>query len=180
MKRKLDFKHLNKDDIEKKLSFRKKKKVNGKNIDKNDKDEYLIKSAMKKLSDKNLVHYPTVDSVTADAMTLLGAFGITINTEFDADLDLKQTVSDSETIENPNIEDKNLKNLKNKKKDAKDKFPDPDDPFYKLGKKQRQFKQRSSDTQAIELPELAIQKVAAAISEINLDSSSETKFDEFK
>ena len=113
-------------------------------------------------------------------MNLLATFGMTINTELDENLDLKQTVTDSETITNPNIEDKNLKNIKNKKINAKDKFPDSDDSFYKLSKNRRQFKQKITSTQVETLPELAIQKIAASISEVNLDPSNQTKFNEFE
>jgi hypothetical protein len=174
-------KHFNKKDLEKKLRFTKSKKINGKNIKKSDKEKYLIMSAMKKLEEKQLITYPELDSLTVAAIDLLGSFGMAVNTSLDADLDLKQTVTDTETINNPNIEDKNLKNLKNKKKNAKDKFPDPDDSFYKLGKKQRLFKQKQAESAGAEqMPELAIQKVAAAISEINLDPSESTTLEEFK
>jgi hypothetical protein len=163
-----------------KFSNASKKTINGKRISKSQKDEYLIMSAVEKLVDKNLTNYTTTDSLTGEAINLLSTIGVTIDTTLNKDLDLKKEVTDTETITNPNIEDKNLKNLKNKKTDAKDKFPDPDDSFYKLGKQQRQFKQRDNGNQATMLPELAIQKIAAAISEVNLDPSDETKFDEFK
>jgi hypothetical protein len=81
----------------------------------------------------------------------------------DESLDLKQDVTDTETINNPNIEDKNMKNMKNKKKNAKDKFPSTEDSFYKLGKKQRSRKQSHSSELAQDLPELAIQLMAAAV-----------------
>ena len=167
-------------DLKTKFSNASKKRINGKNISKTQKDEYLIMSAVEKLVDKNLTSYTTTDSLTSEAINLLSTVNITIDTTLSGDLDLKKTTTDSETINNPNIEDKNLKNLKNKKTDAKDKFPDTDDSFYKLGEQQWQFKQTKYSDQAVMLPSLAIQKIAAAVSEVNLDPSDETKFDEFK
>ena len=102
-------------DLNTKFSNASKKRINGKNISKTQKDEYLIMSAVEKLVDKNLTSYTTTDSLTSEAINLLSTVNITIDTTLSGDLDLKKTTTDSETINNPNIEDKNLKNLKNKK-----------------------------------------------------------------
>tara|TARA_B100000700_G_C14985586_1_gene828646 strand:- start:1195 stop:1773 length:579 start_codon:yes stop_codon:yes gene_type:complete len=151
-----------------------KKRINGKTISReNDKKDYDLMTALKKMKKKGLANFSTIDQnaaavldidpLTADALQLLGAFGITIDTSLDETLDLKQDVTDTETINNPNIQDKNLKNMKNKRVSAKDKFPDTDDSFYKLGSKQRARKQSHDSQLAQELPELAIQMMAASV-----------------
>ena len=151
-----------------------KKRVNGKSISKKkEKKNYELMAALEKLERKGLANFSNIDQsaaavlnidpLTANAMQLLGAFGITVDTSLDESLDLRQDVTDTETIDNPNIQDKNLKNMKNKKKNAKDKFPDTDDSFYKLGKKQRSRKQTHTSQLQQDLPELAIQLMAAAV-----------------
>ena len=150
-------------------------RINGKGIDKSKSPRrYNIQSEMAKLKEKGLVDFTNltdeaatvleINPLTADALALLGSYGIALNLSLDEDLDLKQDTTDSEVVNNPNIEDKNLKNRKSKKSSAKDKFPDVDDSFYKLGKQQRLMKQKSSSQLAEPLPETAIQTIASALS----------------
>jgi len=173
---------INKQDLEKKLSFTKRVNINGQNIDKNtEKTKYHIMSGMKKLADKGLVTYSSDagdESLTSESLVLLSAMGITVNTTLTKDINLKDYATDTEVIENPNIQDKDFKNMKGQQIDGADKFPDKDSSFYKLDERQRQFKQ--SGAAASQESDSAIQKMTADISFINLDPKSETKLKQFQ
>ena len=181
--RSFNAKNANKKDLEKKLSFTKRANINGQNIDKNTEEtKYHIMSGMKKLADKGLVTYSSDagdDSLTSESMVLLSAIGITVNTTLTKDINLKNYATDTEVVENPNIQDKDFKNMKGQQTDGTDKFPDKDSSFYKLDTKQRQY-QDVSAPKASQKSELGIQKIAADISFANLNPKNETKLKQFQ
>ena len=165
--RSFNTKNANREDIKKKLSFTKRANINGQNIDKEaDKSKYHIMSGMKKLADKGLVTYAadSSDSLAEDAKSLLSVLGVTIDSTLTKEIDLRARATDTETIQNPNIEDKNLKNMKNEKITAVDKFPDTSDSFYNLDAKQRQHIQKKNTSIRVDIPgQSSIQKLAADI-----------------
>ena len=189
--RKFNKKNFNKEQLDKKLRRYDSVNINGETIDKNNEEsKYRIMSGIERLNSKGLAEFSTIskeaaalinmEPLTADALTVLSSIGISVDVTYPADLDLKDDIDDLTTIDNPNIEDKDLKKMKNKLVDAKDKFPDPEDTFYKLGTKQRQFKQAKLQSDAPSLPEVAIQKLTADISAVCLSPQHGGNLEQFK
>ena len=173
--RSFNAKKATKKDLQAQLAYLKKARINGKNINKETaKEEYQIMAAMRRLKNKGLAEYSTIDSAAADllqiepltsnAMILLSARGVTVDFTLSGDINLKSYATDIEIISNPNIQDDDYKAMKAEQVKATDKFPDTKGSFYKLGSKQRQFKQSHDSQLALMLPERAIQKLAADLS----------------
>jgi len=139
-----------------------------------------IMTGMQKLSDKNLANFTNSDSLTAEAVALLSALGASVDSTKGRDYNLTSTQTDKEIIENPNIEDKNLKNMKSTLTDAKDKFSSAQDPFYNLDEAPRQFRQIQADkAKTKKTPQRAIQRLAADIAVINNSRLYKTKLKQF-
>jgi hypothetical protein len=181
--RSFNSKNASKKALEKKLSFTKKANINGQTIDMTtEKTKYRIMSGMKKLEEKGLVTYSSDagdDSLTNDSLALLSAIGVTVDTSLTRDIDLKDFATDTEVVENPNIQDKDFKNMKGQQIDGADKFPDKDSSFYELDNKKRQYQDKSTNS-VLQKSELGIQKIAADISFVNLNPKYATKLSEFK
>jgi len=181
--RSFNSKNASKKDLEKKFSFTKKANINGQTIDmETEKTKYYIMSGMKKLEEKGLATYSSDagdDSLTSDSLALLSTIGVTIDTSLTKEINLKDYATDTEVIENPNIQDKNFKNMKGEQVDGTDKFPDKDSSFYQLDAKKRQ-NQDAPTTKHSKKSESGIQKMAADISLINLNPKYATKLSEFK
>jgi hypothetical protein len=181
--RSFNSKNATKTDLEKKFSFTKKANINGQTIDMTtEKTKYYIMSGMKKLEEKGLVTYSSDagdDSLTGDSLTLLSAIGITVDTSLTKAIDLKDYATDTEVVENPNIQDKDFKNMKGQQIDGTDKFPDKDSSFYELDTKKRQY-QDPGPTKRSQKSDSGIQKMAADISLVNLNPKYATKLSEFK
>tara|TARA_R110002020_G_scaffold181384_4_gene376327 strand:- start:1039 stop:1587 length:549 start_codon:yes stop_codon:yes gene_type:complete len=181
--RSFNSKNVNKKDLEKKLSFTKKANINGQTIDMTTEEtKYRIMSGMKKLEEKGLATYSSDagdDSLANDSLALLSAIGVTVDTSLTRDIDLKDFATDTEVVENPNIQDKDFKNMKGQQIDGTDKFPDKDNSFYELDNKKRQYQDKSTNS-VFQKSDLAIQKMAADISFVNLNPKYATKLSEFK
>tara|TARA_R110000824_G_scaffold171811_6_gene349472 strand:- start:457 stop:1005 length:549 start_codon:yes stop_codon:yes gene_type:complete len=105
------------------------------------------------------------------ATNLLQTLGVSI-VSGEKDFSLKETQTDNETVDNPNIIDtKGLKNKKNKKIKTDNIFKNPDDPFYKLDAapprsvqlQNKKIKREESKTQQI--------KLGSDLSKMNIVSS---------
>ena len=69
--------------------------------------------------------------------------------------------------------------MKGQQIDGTDKFPDKDNSFYELDNKKRQYQDKSTNS-VFQKSDLAIQKMAADISFVNLNPKYATKLSEFK
>jgi len=175
---------FSKKDLKKKLSFTKMANINGKNINISaDPDKYMIMSGVRNLVNSGLATYSSDggdSSLVSEAAILLSTLGITVDSSLGKDIDLKNYATDTEVVENPNIQDKSFKDMKGKQIDGTDKFPDTDDSFYTLDSKPRQHKQAEIDHRNKILPEAAIEKMTADLSAAKFDPVAEAQLKQFQ
>ena len=175
---------FNTEDLKKKLSFTKIANINGENINiGTDPDKYMIMSGVRSLVNRGLATYSSdggENSLVSESMAFLSVLGVTVDSSLGKDIDLKNYATDTEVVENPNIQDKSFKDMKGKQIDGTDKFPDTDDSFYTLDSKPRQYKQAETDRRNKILPEAAIEKMTADLSATNFDPAIETQLKQFQ
>lgn len=155
--------------------------INGKRLSRTrHKARINVMEGMQKLSDKMITNRSSNPSLTEEAVTLLGALGASMDSTKDRNFDLVSTQTDEEIIQNPNIQDRNLKNMKPKQVSATGKFVNPDDPFYSLDDAQPLFRQtQAENVRTIEQPDRALQRLAADIVYINISPLFDTKLLQF-
>ena len=136
-----------------------------------DKQGSLILRGADKLSKKGLAPSPrntNSNSLTTQAVNVLAAVGISVDSTPGDSSDLIGSQTDTETIANPNLPSPT--NNSKKQTLATDKFPCSEDSFYHLDDSPSQMAQKKNkDIKQKQEPSAPVEMLAAEVVSVNLD-----------